>query len=230
VHPDDSDAGSQGVTALARAGELAVAEALRLWKLDIIDPEPSDKSMHATTSRHRINAMLVAAGWTWAVPYPGNRAGVEWCGLFAGACWRVAGLDPKWLATYWASTYRLAQWARYRAFDERHPNPRPDNPLDQRMVATYDETSTEVKWEPSAGDVLMIGDGQPAMGDHICLVESYDPARRVFSTVEGNGSGLGPDGRRRQGVVRAERRLGGGGYCARMLIRPGFGDLLAERG
>ncbi len=76
------------------------------------------------------------------------------------------------------------------------------------------------------GDILMIGDGSPKFGDHICLVESFDPDRHTFATLEGNGIGIGPDGKRRQGVVRGVRHLGGSGYCARRLIRPAPGDLL----
>jgi hypothetical protein len=212
------------VTAIERAGELAIAEAARLWSLDIYDPKRSDKSHEAEVSKARISDMLIACGWTWEAPYAGDGA-VEWCGLFAGACWRAAGLNPAWLATYWASTYRLDLWARYRAFDTSKPNPRPDS--DRRMLAELTPMSTALPFEPRAGDVLMIGDGSPPMGDHICLVESY--ADGVFKTIEGNGVGVGPRGNRRQGVVRAERKLGSDGYCARRLIRPGFGDLLAEK-
>ncbi len=67
-------------------------------------------------------------------------------------------------------------------------------------------------------------------GDHMTVLEYYSAARRTFSTISGNGVGLGPDGKRRQGVVRSEFKLGGPGYCVRRIGRPGFGDLLAERG
>ncbi len=211
--------------ALTRAGELAVQEALRLWNLDIYDPAKSDKSPHANESRSHINDMLKACGWTWEVPYLGD-AQMEWCGIFAGACWRAAGLDPKWLATYFPSTYRLDVWARYRTFNDKNPNPRPTS--DHRLLAELNAHSTTLPFEPRAGDIVMIGDGWPSMGDHITIAESYDPETRLFKTIEGNGSGLGPSGKRRQGVVRAERHVGGDGYCVRRIIRPGFGDLLAE--
>ncbi len=197
----------------------------RLWKLDIYDPRRSDKSAAANASRKQIDAMLKAAGWTWEIPYLGDGQ-VEWCGIFAATCWRAAGLDPKWLAKYWASTYRLDLWAHYRSFDDAHPNPKP--PSDHRLCAELNAYSTSLPFTPQPGDVLMIGDGSPAMGDHICLVDSYDHDTRTFQTIEGNGTGVGPNGKRLQGVVRAERKLGGHGYCARRLIRPGFGDLLAE--
>ncbi len=213
--------------ALAHAGELALAEAVRLWSLDVYDPPRSDKTPRGIASRAVIDSILLASCWSWEVPYKGDGIGPEWCGLFAGACWRAAGIDPKWLATYFASTWRLDCWARYEAFDAAHPNPRPAT--DPRLMAVLDAHSTSIPFRPRAGDILIIGDGQPPTGDHITIVESYDPATRIFRTVSGNGGGIGPDGKRRQGIVRADFRLGGPGYCARRVIRPGFGDLPAER-
>ena len=220
----DGCASSTTIDRLELAGRRAVMEAARLWRLDVYDPKARDKSEHAERSRRVIDEILMAAGWEWQVPYRGDGQ-VEWCGLFAAACWRAAGIDPKWLATYFASTYRLDLWARYRAFAADKPNPRPDRGP-WRQIANLDRTSKVLPWEPRAGDVLMIGDGSPEFGDHICLVESYDADRRVFATIEGNGVGVGPDGKRRQGIVRGERHLGGGGYCARRLIRSAAGDLV----
>lgn len=208
---------------LEAAGRAAVAKAVEYWSRDIIDPARNDYSPRAVVSRAAINEIVHAGGWTW-IDYRGD-GDLEWCGLFVATCWRAAGLDPKWLAAYFSSTYRLDLWARYRDFDEKRPNPKPvTGPW--RLLAELDRDSTTLPFAPRAGDILMIGDGQPRSSDHICLVESFDPERRVFQTIEGNGIGLGPDGKRRQGVVRATRYLGGGGYCARRLIRPAPSDLL----
>jgi hypothetical protein len=209
---------------LAEAGRNAVLEGLRLWNLDVFDPKLGDHSDRANASRAVIDELLTACGWTWQVPYKGDGQ-VEWCGIFAGACWRAAGLDPKWLATYFASTYRLDLWGGYRSFDERHPNPAPAAGAQRRLMARLDQSSTTLPFTPREGDILMIGDGAPAAGDHICLVTGYDAERRVFLTVEGNGVGLGPDGKRRQGIVTGQRKLGGEGYCARRLIRPAPSDI-----
>lgn len=68
-------------------------------------------------------------------------------------------------------------------------------------------------------------------GSHVCLVESFDAATASFSTIEGNATGLLPDGARAQGVVRQTRPLGlpsDAGihtYYARRLIRPALADL-----
>jgi len=209
---------------LAEAGRAAVVEGLRLWHLDIIDPKRSDDSEHAKRSRSDIDAIMIAAGWGSHTPYSGDGA-IEWCGFTVAACWRAAGLDPKWLASYFASTYRLDLWGGYRSFSARTPNDPPPAGVQRRLMARLDQNSASLPWEPREGDILTIGDGNPIAGDHICLVRSFDAARGVFSTIEGNGTGIGPDGRRRQGVVLAERRLGGEGYCARRLIRPAPSDL-----
>jgi hypothetical protein len=209
---------------LADAGLRAVAEATRLWQADVFDPQRSDKSAAADHSRKIIDEILMASGWEWQVPYKGDGQ-VEWCGLFAAACWRAAGLDTKWLATYFASTYRLDTWARYRDFNPDRPNKKPEQGP-YRLLAEFTDLSTDVPFEPQAGDILMIGDGSPVMGDHITLVVEYDRARKIFTTLEGNGVGIGPDGKRRQGIVRAERHIGGEGYCARRLIRPAPSDLV----
>lgn len=207
---------------IAAAGNQALVEALLLFHRDVYDPPRSDQSAAANASRQVIEEIITTAGWLWEVPYRGDGQ-VEWCGLFAAACWHAAGLDPKWLATYFASTYRLDTWARYETFDAKHPNRKPaEGPY--RLIATLDSHSTSLPFTPMAGDILMIGAGTPAMGNHITIVESY--ADGVFQTISGNGVGLGPDGKRRQGIVRAPVHLGGGGYCARRLIRPAASDLL----
>ncbi len=208
---------------IAAAGQRALDEALRLFALDVIDPPASLHTVQAEHSRGVINDILTATGWRWEVPYKGDHQ-IEWCGLFAGACWHAAGLDPKWLATYFASTYRIDTWGRYQTFDPKHPNQKPaTGPY--RMVVNLTQESSDVPFPPMPGDILMIGDGTPPMGDHITIVENYNPVTKVFVTVSGNGVGLGPDGRRRQGIVRSTAHVGGRGYCARRLVRPSASDL-----
>lgn len=207
---------------LEAAGRAAVTAAARLWSLDAYNAQPNDTSNHGVASRKVIDEILKACGWPWEVPYNGR---FKYCGLFVGRAWLEAGLDPKWIATYFASTIRLDMWARYRSFDEKHPNDKPA-PGPRRLLAELNPASLRIPFAPRAGDILMIGDGDPAAGDHVTLVEAYDAESRTFRTIEGNGGGLGPDGKRRMGIVRAVRSLGGGGYCARRLIRPAPSDLL----
>lgn len=211
---------------ITAAGQRALDEAHRLFALDVYDPIASDHSDNAERSRKVIDEILTGAGWIWEVPFKGVDQGPEWCGLFAAKCWRAAGIDPKWLATYFASTYRLDLWGRYESFDPKHPNPRPTDGSPLRMMAVLNQASSSLPFEPMPGDILMIGGGTPAMGNHITVVESYDAVGKVFTTISGNGAGTGPDGKHRTGIVRAQTHVGGGGYCARRLIRPAASDLV----
>lgn len=209
------------------AGRVALSWAQHLFSLDIYDPPRGDKTSAAERSRTVISEILAACNWTWPEVYPYDHDGqVEWCCLFAGACWRQAGLDPKWLAVFFASTMRLDAWAKYQPWNE-HVNHPPATTTPIRLVAELDAHSTMMPFEPQEGDILTIGDGTPAAGDHCLIVESYDRLRGVFSCISGNGVGVGPDGKRRQGIVRSQHRVGGPGYCVRRLFRPSPLDLVS---
>lgn len=207
---------------LAAAGRAAIAEAEHLWRMDVYDPKASDKTPHGQRSRDVITRILMDAGWGWAAPYKGD-GHVAWCGLFAATCWRVAGIDPSMLATFWASTIRLHCWAHYKPFNGKSNAKPADGPY--RLATKITRTTRELPFAPRAGDILIIGDGKPAEGDHICLVASYDPETRVFRTIEGNGMGMGPTGKRREGIVKAERPIDGIGYSAMWLYRPAPSDI-----
>lgn len=218
-------------TPLERAGVAVIEEAHRLWLLDVIDPRVNDRSSNAIRCRGIIDEIVRSdrgAGWSWLPAYAGDGA-VEWCGMFAAWCW------ADWLTlptrkTFWPSTYRLDAWAAYRPVgDARNTRP-PSGPY--RVRVELDERSTDLGGVvPQPGDVLLVGDGSPAYGDHVTLVERYDSATRTFHTYEGNGGGRGPGGNRQHGVVRAERPLGaraGHSYIARRLIRPAPADVVAD--
>jgi peptidoglycan hydrolase-like protein with peptidoglycan-binding domain len=210
---------------LAEAGRAAVAAMAKLWALDVYNAQPNDQTPHGIASRAVIEDILTATGWSSYVPYDGRFA---YCGLTVGMAWRSVGVDLATIAHNFSSTYRLDMWARYKSFDEKHPNPKPPEGQQRRILVELTQASSAVPIDPRAGDILMIGDGNPAAGDHVCLVESYDAELRVFRTIEGNGTGLAPDGKMRHGgIVRGVRHVGGPGYCARRLIRPAPSDLIA---
>jgi len=215
---------------LAAAGMAAVVEGVRLFYLDVQDPSSlalARGDLEATRWRSVIDQIHKDAGWGSETPYRGNRVGREWCGFFVAACWRTAGIDPKWLATYWASTYRLGRWGSYQTFDDHHPNPPPAAGVQRRLMAKLDPSSSAktLPFVPREGDIVVIGDGSPPDGDHITLCVGFDPAKGIIRTVEGNGIGNGPDGKRREGIVMGERKIGGQGYCVRRIYRPAPGDL-----
>jgi hypothetical protein len=211
-------------------GKLAMRTLLDLWSLDVIDPRHTDRSENADRCRAIILDIIQnGGGWRWVTEYTGDgsQGNEQWCGFTQAKAW-APWVSEATRRTWWASTYRLDAWASYRDLEisgKVYKNPKPaSGPL--RLYARLDEHSTSLPFTPQVGDILIVGDGKPAYGDHICGVLGYDPKRRVFSTVEGNGVGVGPKGNRRQGIVKAERPLGGSkGYIARRLIRVGPQDI-----
>lgn len=216
----------KGETAVVTAGELAASEAERLWALDIIDPPKGSKDPRARLSLETINEILHETGWSWAGPYLGNGS-PQWCGLFAGKCWRAAGLDPKWLATFWASTIRLDNWAKGEHWNgTKAGGPRPMITL--RRTSKPRDCVFPDGSVPRRGDVVVVGDGNPVQGDHITICVAYDPATGIITTISGNGGGAGPDGRLREGISKRNYRVGSvDGYTVLRVYRPIVSDLLA---
>lgn len=218
----DGCARSTRADILARAGERAAAEMLRLWKLDIIDPPIGSKHPRAADSLAEINRIIVRNGWGKPGAYKGNGS-PQWCGMTAGDVWATAGLDSSMLAVWFASTDRLVAWATYQPFNG-HANPRPAGD-DLRLCGAL-VPGKPLPFEPRAGDIVIVGDGKRAAGNHVTIGMSYDPARRAFNTVSGNGGGLGPDGKSREGISQREYFVDRGYYRVMFAIRPALRDLL----
>ena len=231
---------------LEEAGRAALAEGLRLWHLDIGDPAPQYLAephlwpspqwllLHERALRWRavIDDILKSAGWGAQTPYAGNGKGPEWCGLFAAKCWREAGLDPKWLASFFASTYRLHLWAHYLPFNQ-HVNPAPALGEPRRLVAKLGPSSTprDLPFVVRHGDIVVIGGPHDeSVGRHIEVARGTDLARGVILTVGGNAWGNVPDGKSREGIVIGERHIGGTGDHVMWIYRPAPGDLEAAVG
>jgi hypothetical protein len=200
---------------LETEGRNALARAVQEWNGEVYDPAKSADGPHARDSKSAISGYIQhGLGWTWEPPYAGD-GDFEWCGAFAAYCW--LSIKPALRKTYFASTYRLDRFARYGSVNGEK------NKGSGRLLAELGEHSKSLPWEPRAGDILLIGPAGSGYGKHICLVESF--SKGVFYTLEGNGTGLAPNGKRWQGVVRGERKLGGDGWHARRLIRPSVEDL-----
>lgn len=215
---------------LERAGELAAAEAERMWQLDIIDPPKGASSEQAKRSLIVINEILSASGWSWAGPYTGNGP-PQWCGLFAATCWRRAGLDSGWLATFWASTLRMAHWFGYRAWNGTSAGQRTAKMPRLALAVRRDMRPHEIVMPdgapPRPGDIVVVGDGTPKEGDHITVLISFDATTGVFRTISGNGGGVGPDGKSREGISRRDYKADQSGYRVLWVYRPGVEDLAA---
>jgi hypothetical protein len=226
---------------LADAGVIALYELKIAWMRDggIIDLPSPAASSYARCQKF-IDSIIrtpIGIGWTWEDEYRANTSGqgnFEWCGAAAGYAWRKAGLKLSVAKDFFPSTYRLDRYARYKPINDTSTVIKPaQGPY--RKIMELDEKTTVDKvltWGWQMGDLLLVGPCKSAFGKHITLIESFDPKTGYFTTLEGNGSGLGPDGIRRHGVVRARRPVGLSPgmlptvYHARRLIRVAPGDLI----
>lgn len=222
--------------ALERAGLIAVYELKRLWLRNIIDLPPKT-SPNYEACRSTIDQLIrsrVGIYWHWRPEYTQDT--FEFCGTGPAYGWRAAGLRLDLRQKLFASTYRLDCYGGYKAFDADTPNHKPPvGPY--RMMIELDEHSRAKDAVfsdgtlPRAGDIIMVGGKSTGPGKHICTAEAYDPNAGVFTTLECNGTGLGPTGIRQHGIVRAARRIGlvlgqpDTTYFVRRIIRPALPDL-----
>lgn len=207
---------------LAAFGEKVAENMEAMWKLDVFDPEIGSSHPRAKFCLNVISKIIAENGWGWALPYRGDGP-PQWCGMTAGKAYADAGLDPSWLPAYFASTHRLHCWATYQRFDRRSkPNPRPATG-GRRL---YVDLRRPFTIEPQRGDIVIVGDGDPAVGDHVTVNMGYDAGTRTFDTISGNGGGVGPRGTRNNGISRKSYRIGQAGYAPMYLIRPATSDLL----
>jgi len=229
---------------LKEAGERVIERALAAWSRDIIDPpgkslnDPAFDSDRTEIDAYIRNGVLLGGTQNPRTFKYQKDGDYEWCGAFAAHCWEPF-IQSDLRQLYFPSTYRLDCYGRYIAGFQT-PNaqsvwrkyPRPAEGARKYLKLTSLTAPSVVNdFAPQAGDILLVGTSTgPAYGAHITLVESWDPVKRIFNTIEGNGTGLGPDGKRRQGVVKAQRPLGtqtpNRVYHALRLIRPGITDFV----
>lgn len=234
--PAPESAPAPSSDALEAAGRAAIARALEIWAADIIDPPVGMKGERAARSLKFINEMLRTTEWDWVGYYDGNGHKPEWCGLFAAYCWLAAGLEGEWPEHFWASNLRLLYWINYRPWNGVSADKRPATggrmKLDTSRATQLEDLVFPDGTAPRAGDVVIVGDGTPFEGDHVTMLVSMEalPDGRVcFHTVSGNGGGYGPDGRRREGVVKTDYFLDpSGGYRVLHVYRPGADDIVAR--
>ena len=223
----------QDLERLKNAGVVALYDLKIHWMTNggVVDlPAPKDP-LYAQSQRFIDAAIRTPVGidWHWESPYRAN-GDYEWCGAAHAVGWRKAGLKHDLAQDYFSSNYRLDRFARYQTHDGKTPNPKPKTGP-YRMIVELDEhaaAQTPLAWQ--VGDCLTVGPAKSGYGKHICMIEDRAPDGD-FITLEGNGTGLGPDGNGRHGIVRAKRPVGLRAgmkptvYHARRLIRVAPSDL-----
>ena len=211
-------------------GELAMNRAKRMWLEKVIDP-PSSSDKYER-SRNLIDKFIRTEdglNWGWEEPYEKD-GDFAWCGSFAAYAWGQVGLNLKLRYRYFASTYRLDRYARYKPAIENTTPVKPEN--NARKYLRLDKNSglgDVLEFNPSPGDILLVG--RKNYGSHVTIVERFIPESQEFITLEGNAKGNGPYGKQYEGVIRTKRPLGLSGSAssrtshARRLIRPSIHDI-----
>lgn len=216
------------VDKLEEAGRKAAAFMEELWKQDIFDPPKGSSHPRAKFCLDTINDIIAYNGWSWVLPYrwDGDKD-LQWCGMTAGRAWGEAGLDTSWLVDYFASTWRLHSWATYQRWKAKaKANPAPVlNQLDRRLLVDIRKGVPD-SVDPRLGDIVIVGDGDPRVGDHVTVNMGYNATKKTFDTISGNGGGVSPRGTKNNGVSRRDYTIGQSGYKPMWLIRPALSDLL----
>lgn len=196
-----------------------LAAALDEWGRVVRDDDGGHEGNRADITRY-----FETCGWSFHLARFGGtyreHPTTSWCGIFAGAMGRRLGdyLEPDRcvglmldadVAKYCTpSTERLASPAKWAAANEAMPRiffGTGEGIL--RDKATRHIVKPEDVLLPGVLMTVKTSGNKPNVGDHIVLVEKYDPASKTVYTVEGNGRGLLGDGKRGEGVVRVERAL-----------------------
>lgn len=219
------------VCGIEDAGHVALCTAKWFWLQNIIDSNSSPKSISMIDTFIRSSLGL---GWSWRKPYTANT--FEWCLAFVARAWAQAGVPLKPdRYHFFASTIRMLAWAQYEPWQDT-PNPPPaEGP--PRLLIELDERSNPSDCvfsdgtSPREGDIVLMGGVNTGAGKHGALTENYDARTGLFTTIEGNATGVLPNGSAAHGVVRARRFVGlrpgqaQTTYFIRKVIRPSPHDL-----
>lgn len=229
---------------LKAAGESAYWTAVFEWGKDVVDPPRKslydplfDDDRKIIDGYIRDGVLLGGVSNPRTFVYTRDND-YEWCGAFAAWAWKPF-IQNDLRKLYWASTFRLDCYGRYVAgfktqnainvaakYSKHDPVPR------KYMQITPNTSVAAIDgFGPRRGDILLVGTSTGLdYGTHVTLVDRWDASQKVFHTVEGNATGLGPKGDRRQGVVKQVRPLHSATpakeYHAIRLIRPGSNDLI----
>lgn len=188
-HPDP-EVSSQApierpVTNLPSTVDKLIAVADAEWKLDIVEPLSPKQQNGASRIDQYIRGSL-GLGWNSAevgpeakpnIPYTKNGM-FQWCGAFVAFIFGSVGLNAQARKKNLASTYRLHTWAKGNA----------------RWI---DPKNLQI------GDIVVVGPKDSQFGEHVTLCCGV--REDSIDTYEGNASGPGPKGDKREGVIKRTR-------------------------
>lgn len=122
-----------------------------------------------------------AKGWKPNTPYTRNRM-FAWCAAFVSWVWGHHGLRADIRRKSGSSTYRLTK--------------------------LFNNTDRDIPiHEARPGDIAIVSDGSLWYGEHVTLVYEGANDAGLITTIEGNATGLGPNGDNFEGVIKRTRPL-----------------------
>lgn len=145
----------------------------------------------------------------------------SWCGQFAAAMGQRVGdylvdgqcvgigLDDDLARGVIVSTARLADRKKWRAAGFDMPTHYRASTVPSMLQRSGDGQLVEAASVlfPGVVATFKTSGRKPQIGDHIVIVERFDPETGLVHTVEGNGRGELGDGSSGEGVIRTTRRL-----------------------
>ena len=158
------------------------------WARNVTEPEYKGDYQRITAYIKSQDGL----GWTWESDYTKNGQ-FSWCGAFVAFAYGRA-LHAALRKKVLPSCYRLwDQWGRSaRLRDGEKPQP-------GDIVVVYTDESHK-----------------PIQGNHITLCVGEPNELGLFSTIEGNAHGMGPEGRI-EGVIKRERDVDSIAHIYRLL-------------
>lgn len=185
--------------------------------------------------RASLDRMFSASGFARQAPRAWDAKVPDWCGMAVGLWLQDGGMIPAFGRSF-LHVFNVEAFFTYGA--KRNVNPRR---LDTKMevdgkwvdIKTAQAGGNARRWLGrdavrarlsaesvdldlfAPGDTVLLDWSGVNDADHITMVKAWDG--RVLTTIEGNASGLGPDGKRRTDSV-VERKLDLGNQRDRKLV------------
>lgn len=203
--------------------------------------EAADRDWRANVGEHdhaSLDRMFRTSGFARQAPRPDDAKVPDWCGMAVGTWLVDAGMNPAFARSF---LHCLNVEAFFTYGRQRNVNPRrldtqiqldgkwtliasfhgvPSSSMlrawaDRGTVAERLDDDYHLGQLFQPGDVVLLDWSGRDAADHITMVKSW--TGRTLTTIEGNATGLGPDGKRRREAV-VVRQLDLGDRATRRLI------------
>jgi hypothetical protein len=203
--------------------------------------EAADRDWRANVGEHdhaSLDRMFRTSGFARQAPRPEDAKVPDWCGMAVGTWLVDGGMNPAFARSF---LHCLNVEAFFTYGRQRNVNPRrldtqiqldgkwtliasfhgvPSSSMlrawaDRGTVAERLDDDYHIGQLFQPGDVVLLDWSGRDAADHITMVKSW--TGRTLTTIEGNATGLGPDGKRRREAV-VVRQLDLGDRATRRLI------------